>query len=211
MPKKIIKYLIGFIILALTTIILINIKVVNFSKPYLYHDVSATPKNYVGIVLGTSKYKVKGGINSFFQYRINAAVELYKQGKIKKILVSGDNSTKSYNEPEMMRASLIKKGIPSKDIVLDYAGFRTFDSMIRSKEVFNQHKFTIISQKFHNERAVFIAQKYGMDAVGFNAQSPNEKYTFKTRYREYLARVKMFLDIYILNTRPKYLGKKENI
>lgn len=211
MIKKLIKYLLFCFLIIVTFILLVHKKVEDFSKPYLYKTTTDIPSNYVGIVLGTSKYSMLGGLNSYFINRITAATELYKKGKIKKILVSGDNGTTNYNEPEMMRASLIKNGIPAKDIVLDYAGFSTFDSMIRSKDIFEQHKITIISQKFHNERAIFIARKNNIEAIAFNAELPINKSTKKILFREYLARVKMFFDIYILHSKPKFLGKKEAI
>lgn len=211
MLKKLLKYFLLISLLVIAFVFFVNKKVSNFSEPFLYKNTTNIPSNYAGIVLGTSKYSVLGGINSYFSARISAATDLYKSGKIKKILVSGDNGTSSYNEPEMMKTSLIKNGIPANDIVLDYAGFSTFDSMLRSKDVFSQNKITIISQKFHNERAVFIARKNGIDAIAFNAKLPNNNSTKKILFREYLARVKMFLDIYILHSKPKFLGKKENI
>ena len=127
--------------------------------------------------------------------------------KIKYIIVSGDNSTKEYNEPFNMQKDLIEKGVNSEDIFLDYAGFRTLDSVIRSKEIFGQKNITIISQKFHNERAIFIAKSKDIQAVGFNAKDVSLKYGLKTRLREYLARVKMVMDI-ALNKQPKFLGEK---
>ena len=130
-----------------------------------------------------------------------------KEHKIKYIIVSGDNMKRGYNEPVLMRTDLMKEGIDSSVIFLDYAGFRTFDSVVRSKEVFGQKAITIISQKFHNERAVFLASREGITAVGFNAKDVNPKYGQKTNIREKLARVKVFIDIF-LRTDPKFLGKK---
>lgn len=161
----------------------------------------------VALVLGTSKYLKNGHNNQYFTYRIDAAAELYKKGKVKKILVSGDNSTATYNEPRDMLQALIAKGIPEKDIVLDYAGFRTFDSMIRARDVFGQNRFVVVSQEFHAERAVYIARANQMDVVGFTAKNPKVswKYMFT---REILARTKALLDCNILGTTPRFLGEK---
>jgi SanA protein len=112
----------------------------------------------VGLVLGTSQYLKNGYLNWYFKYRIEATVELYKKGKIDFILVSGDNSHKNYDEPTAFKNELIKRGIPADQIYLDYAGFRTLDSVVRAKEIFGQTSITIISQKFHNERAIYWSQ-----------------------------------------------------
>lgn len=174
-------------------------------------DVKKVQPKKVGLVLGTSKYVISGGRNLFFKYRIDATVQLFKAGKIQHILVSGDNGHKSYNEPEEMRKELIKHGIPDHKITLDYAGFRTFDSMIRCKEVFCQTDIILITQRFHLHRAIFLANRFDIDVIGFEAKDVPESYALKTRVREYFARVKALLDIYILNTSPKFLGQRECI
>lgn len=174
---------------------------------HLYSDVNKIPSNKVGLLLGTSKYLRDRQINFYYVYRLDAAEELYESGKINFILISGDNGHKSYNEPSMLKKDLIKRGIPASKIFLDYAGFRTLDSVIRCREIFGQHTVTIISQPFHNERAVFIARSKGMKAIGFNAKDVNKYYGFKTQAREKLARGKMVLDL-IFNKQPKFLGKK---
>lgn len=188
-------------------IFLINFYVEQKTKDYIYDDVDNIPKNEVGLLLGTSKYLTSGIENLYYTYRIQAAVELYENEKIDIIIVSGDNSTKDYNEPVMMMNDLVEKGVKEEDIVLDYAGFRTLDSVVRSKEIFEQNKITIISQRFHNERAIFIAKTKDINAIGYNAKDVNIRYGFKTQIREYLARVKMFFDIAV-NKQPKYLGEK---
>ncbi|MCF6365036.1 MAG: YdcF family protein [Bacteroidales bacterium] len=176
-------------------------------KKLCYNDIDEIPKNKVGLLLGTSKYIGKS-LNYYYKYRIDAAVELYKKGKIKYILVSGDNSAASYNEPQTFKDDLVKRGIPAKRIYLDYAGFRTFDSVIRSKEVFGQESITFISQQFHNERAIFIAKHNGINAVGYNAKDLHGRNGLKTRIRERFARIKAILDVFILCTKPKFLGEK---
>jgi SanA protein len=151
-----------------------------------------------------------GSINQYFGNRIIATVELFKAGKIKYILVSGDNGSKGYNEPLDMKNELIQNGIPDAVIYLDYAGFRTFDSVIRANKIFGQTKIISISQKFHNERTVFIARKYNIEAFGYNAKDVDAYMGFKTNVREVFARVKVFVDI-MSNKEPKFLGDKIKI
>jgi len=177
---------------------------------YLYQTVESIPKNRVGVVLGTSKYVSNGNINQYYQFRIDAAVALFYAGKIDFILVSGDNRVLNYNEPEQMRADLLARGIPDDKIFLDYAGFRTLDSMVRAQKVFGQNKFTVISQKFHNERALFIGRKKGMDVIGFNAPEVGKRYGFKTNLRERFAKVKVILDL-AFGKKPKFLGEPIHI
>ena len=178
----------------------------SFAQPYISSTMDDLPAQKVGLMLGTSPRLSGGRPNLYFTYRVQAATDLYEQGKIEYILVSGDNRKKEYNEPRAMRDALIKKGISEDHIILDYAGFRTFDSMIREEKVFGQDSFIVISQPFHNERAVFIARKSGIEAYGFNARDVDVAAGFKTKLREVGARVKMILDIYVLHTEPKFLG-----
>jgi SanA protein len=184
---------------------------VSGSRQYTYDDVDKVPYNRVALVLGTSRYLVGGGTNQYFQTRIKAASALYNNGKVDYILVSGDNATLQYNEPRQMRRALIKAGIPAKAIYSDYAGFRTLDSMVRAREVFGQERFTVVSQAFHNERAIFIARHFGIEAVGFNAADPSAYQGIRTRVREVFARLMGLLDLYILDKGPKFLGQPVNI
>jgi SanA protein len=177
----------------------------------IYVDADQVPSNHVGLLLGTSKYLRDGTtINLYYAYRIDAAEELLKKGKIDYLVISGDNSRKAYNEPEDMRQSLIARGVDSNRIFLDYAGFRTFDSVVRLREIFSQLKVTIISQAFHNERAVYIARREGIEAIGFNAKDVGKAFGFKVMLREKLARVKVFVD-YFTFQKPKFLGPKVQI
>lgn len=175
-----------------------------------FSNSSKIKKNKVGLVLGTAKTLKNGRVNLYFKYRINATVELYYKRKIDFILISGDNSTKNYDEPTDFKNELIKHGIPAHKIFLDYAGFRTLDSVIRAKEVFGQLSLTFISQKFHNERAIYLAEKNGISAIGFNAKDVSNKYGLKTQLREYLARTKVYLDI-LFGVESKFLGTKIEI
>lgn len=180
------------------------------AKPKLYSDVVQVPKREFALLLGTAKYKVGGGENYFYTYRIRATVALYKAKKIKKILISGDGSGAYYDEPKAMRKDLIKAGIPSSAITIDIFGVRTFDSIVRAKALFGLEHYTIISQTFHLERALFIAKAKGQDAIGFSAKDiPNTPTAYKMQAREYLARAKAILDLYVLDTKPKFDGKSE--
>ena len=188
------------------TTIVANIAVATVSKNCCYSSVETIPHRRVGLVLGTSKSLKNGTPNLYFKYRIEAAAALYHSGKINKILVSGDNSVKSYDEPSDMRDALMALGVPGSAIHLDYAGFSTFDSMVRAKKVFGLKKLTVISQRWHNERAIYIAQKNGMDVIGFNAKDVQlRKISVKNRIREFLARTKMAFDIFF-GKEPHFLG-----
>ena len=174
---------------------------------YVTSSINKLPKEKVGLVLGTSKSLKNGNKNPYFFYRIEAAEELFKSGKIDYIIVSGDNSSQYYNEPEDMQNELVARGIPKTKICLDFAGLRTLDSVVRAKEIFGQTSYLIISQRFHNERAVFLAQKKGIEAYGYNAKDVNKKAGFKTNLREYFARVKVFWDLFF-GVEPKFSGSK---
>jgi len=199
------------IIILLLGVLTCNLAVTQSYTSRIYNNLDNLPQNRVGLVLGTSKYLKDGGENLFFKYRLQAAADLYIAGKIDRVIVSGDNRVASYNEPREMRRELRKMGVPDNHIHLDYAGFRTFDSVIRCKEVFGQERFTIISQKFHNERALFIAGKKDIDAIAYNAKDVDLQSGFKTKMREILARVKVVFDLYVLDTQPKFLGEKIEI
>jgi SanA protein len=212
MLKNILKRLIYLIAAVVILIFAIDVYISKSAQDRLYYLVDKVPKKDVALLLGTAKYIKKGKINYFYKYRIDAAANLFKAGKIKAILVSGDNATKYYNEPVRMRRDLIKKGIPKSKIYLDFAGFRTLDSIKRAKTVFGLKDFIVVSQKFHLERALFIAKNSKIDAIGFVAKDvPNTAAYYKMKIREYFARAKAFLDVFILHTMPKFFGKFEKI
>jgi SanA protein len=208
--KKIILYSLLIIAISFCVIVYCDTKISEQANGKLYTDVTRVPSNHVALLLGTSKFLSDGRLNAYYANRIEAAMTLMQNNKCNFIIISGDNGNKHYNEPEMMRDDLIRQGVDSAKIYLDYAGFRTLDSVVRLKEVFSQDSVTIISQQFHNERALFIAEKFGINAVGFNADDVNHAFGFKTRMREKLARVKVFIDFF-LNVNPKFLGPKVNI
>jgi SanA protein len=190
-----------FAIICLDTYVLLE------TENQTFQSTEEIPHNRVGLVLGTSKFMAYGDINLYYLYRIKAAEELFKAGKIDFILVSGDNGRIGYNEPLLFKKDLILLGIPEEKIVLDYAGFSTLDSVLRAQKIFGLNSFTVISQRFHNERAIFLAKQKGIAAIGFNAETVSGKYSVKTELREYLARTKACLDI-VFDSQPKYLGEK---
>lgn len=173
----------------------------------IFSDEGTVQKHKVGLLLGTSKLLKDGRTNLYFQYRIDAAVTLFENGKIEHVLISGDHGIDTYNEPLDMQNELIRRGIPESNIHLDYAGFRTLDSVVRAKEIFGQRSFIVISQRFHNERSVYLAIQNGIDAIGFNAKDVDPILGFKTNAREKLARVKAYLDV-LFGVRPKFLGER---
>jgi len=205
------------LVIALSTFIVLflmtwwaNYRIESATRDFITADINKVPACRVALLLGTSKTLKHQQVNEYFFRRINATVNLYKCGKVKYIIVSGDNSVTQYNEPADMRRDLIKAGIPDTAIFMDFAGFRTFDSVVRAKEVFGQDTVVMVSQEFHNQRAVFIAQKIGMVAYGYNAEDVDAATGLKTNLREFFARVKVFWDVYT-GTQPKFLGEKVKI
>ncbi len=177
-PKRIIRLLLLILLPIVFIITACNIIISRFAKDKLFSSIESVPENKCGLMLGTSKYISKGKPNPYFIARVRAASELYHAGKIRFLIISGDNRHVSYNEPREMRRALVAEGVPDSVIFSDYAGFRTFDSVIRAKEIFGQSKVTIITQPFHNMRAIFIAKHFGMDAIGFNAEDVSAAHGF---------------------------------
>ncbi len=187
-----------------------NYTIESETENFVTSTISEIPNEKVALVLGTSKTLSDGRINLYFKYRIDAATELYRAGKVEYFIVSGDNSVEHYNEPEDMKLALIANGVPENKIFEDFAGFRTLDSVVRAKEIFGQNSFIIVSQRFHNERALFLAQKEGIKAYGYNAKDVNAYSGFKTNVREKLARAKVFWD-FAFGVEPKFGGDKVHI
>jgi SanA protein len=172
----------------------------------VFAKVENVPPHDVGLVLGTSA-KVAGGYeNPFFRNRIEAAAALYRAGKVRHLILSGDNHVQGYDEPSDMQAALLERGVPLNALTLDYAGFRTLDSVVRAKAVFGQTRITIISDDFHLPRALFLASAYQVDAIGFSSAPVAEIYARKTKWRESFARLKAMLDVYVFGTQPKFYG-----
>ena len=188
-----------------------NITAVWASRGRIFSEVSKVPVTKVALVLGTTD-RIGGRENLYFRYRIEAAAEAFHAGKVETLIVSGDNrSSRYYDEPEKMRQALIARGVPAARIVDDGDGIRTLDSVIRAKEIFGADTVLFISQRFHIERAIYLAKAHGLNAYGYEARDVETQAGLKTRVREIGARVKMWLDVNFLNTRPQRLGEKERL
>jgi SanA protein len=209
--KKLYRILIVIASAILAFVIACNFWVINSTKDYVYHSADEIPFNHVALVLGTSKYSRSGHSNLFFKYRMEAAVKLFRGGKVKHFILSGDNSLSYYNEPQDMRKALLAQGIPDSAITADYAGFRTFDSVVRSKKIFRQDSITIITQEFHAYRALFISNYYGMKAIAYATEPVPKGYSLITHLRECFARCIAVIDLYVLRKEPKFLGEQIDI
>ncbi|MEO7299575.1 MAG: ElyC/SanA/YdcF family protein [Verrucomicrobiota bacterium] len=211
--KKIVLILVAAMLSGpLLAILIANMICESAAKGKIFQSAESVPANEVGLVLGTSKVTAKGNQNWHFTQRINAAAALFRSGKVRFLLVSGDNHIAGYDEPTDMRDALIAAGVPARDIVCDYAGFRTLDSIVRAKIVFGLSQVTIISEEFHCSRALWIARQNGINAVAFAAPDLlSSRWTWRVKTREHFARVACALDLYVLHRGPKFAGPKEPI
>jgi SanA protein len=196
--KRIVKTAVWCGFATMVSVLLCNWNVVKTTEKKVFFDVKKIPSNDVGLVLGTSKYVARGKENLFFRYRMEASALLFKEGKVKYLILSGNKEAETYDEPKAMKNALTKLGIPETAMLLDTAGYRTYDSVLRCKEIYGQEKVTVISQNFHNARALYLCEHEGIEAVGFAAQDVPDGYSYKTLAREYLARPKAMLDVYVL-------------
>lgn len=203
-PLKILGYLLS---LALIVVVVCNLIIVFSSYQSHFDDITDIEPHKTAIVLGTSRFLKSGNPNPYFHYRISAAAELYHAGKVQYLILSGDNRAQNYNEPEQMRREIIRYGVPDSVLYLDYAGLRTLDSMVRSREVFGQDSIIVVSQKFHNQRAIFLARTKNINAIGYNATDLDKRQGIRTHVREVFARVLVFVDL-IMRKQPRHLGEK---
>lgn len=208
MKKEKVKKILGLTLKTLGVLFLLcaallltcNQIVVGNAEGKAFDSVDSIAATEYGLLLGTTpQTRIGNRQNMFFTYRIDATEQLFKAGKIRRILISGDeNSLDGVNEPQCMRDTLVKRGIPAEAIVLDGKGFRTLDSVVRARTKYGARSFVIISQRFHNERALYLAEHLDLDVdnlQAFNAKDATAGWSFMTYLREYFARVKMFLDI----------------
>ncbi len=180
-------------------------------SPRVYRDIKALPTEPVAIVLGAKVYP-NGRLSAVLCGRVDAAVDLYKAGKVRKLLMTGDNSSLSYDEVTPMKEYAMAKGVPEIAIVRDYAGFRTFDSCYRAKHVFDIDRAVMVTQDFHIARAVYLARRCGIDAVGFvapNNMSARELCTMEGR--ELPAALMAVADTHIPGKRSHFVGEVEPI
>lgn len=192
----------ALVLVGLEVVLMANIFVWVFAREKMVQDFNALPKSQTVLLLGTNKsLRDREGTNLYYTYRIDAVTKLYKQGKIKRIIISGDNGHKGYNEPYDMQQSLIQKGVPPTLIELDYAGFRTLDSIVRLRGHFKVNNALIVSQRFHVERALLLAWLYEVDALGYPAEG---SMTTAMAVRELLAKPKALLDVFVFNMQPRF-------
>lgn len=213
--KRLLKlFLAAAICAAIATIgvLALNEWIVRSTRQFVFTDKAALPQNDVALVLGTGKLlRGSGRINPHFRKRIEAAAELYHAGKVKHLLLSGDNHIAGYDEPTDMAEALLALDVPPSAMTLDYAGFRTLDSVVRAKKVFGQSQVTIVTDDFHAARSVFLARHEGLDAVAYCSAKVSTRFSARSRVREVGARVKAALDVYVLNTKPHFLGEPVQI
>ncbi len=208
--KRLMALSLVMVMLAVLVVAGADVYVRMFSKGLVHDDIEEIEAGRAGLVLGTSPWAGEGRRNLYFEGRMEAAAELFHAGRVTFLIVSGDNRHESYNEPREMRRALVARGVPADRIVYDFAGLRTLDSVIRAREVFGQERIVVISQRFHNERAVCLARHFGIAAEGFNARGPERGAAWWRNWvRERLARVQFLLDLYVLDSQPRHLGPRE--
>lgn len=193
------------VLAVLLTVFISHALVRNAAASRITGDYRQFPPGAPIVVLGTSRYTRSGAVNAFFEHRMDAAEQLFITGAFPVIIVSGGRTEPGYDEPEMMYRDLLERGISSEYIIRDGAGFRTLDSVIRMKGVFQQQSFVVVSQPFHLERALFIADAYGLDAWGYPAADASGMLNLHVRMREFAARVQAIIDVYIMRTAPRAL------
>lgn len=179
------------------------------AEPYVRTSPDSLPTSPVALVLGCSEKLPDGRRNLFFIRRMAAAAQLYRAGKAQYLLLSGDNSRPDYDEPSAMKAALMALGVPESRLVLDYAGFRTLDSVVRAKEVFGAKQLLVVSQRFHVLRAVYLARAHGLDAYGFEAEEVRGVGGAWPKLREVASRVFAVLDVKVFHTEPRFTGPRE--
>jgi SanA protein len=204
--RRVIWVCLGLLTLAAGLVFAANYWVIRQTRDRIITDTSALPANDVALVLRTSRHVGGRWANPFFEGRMNSAARLYHEGKVRHLLVSGDNGRVGYDEPTWMRDALVERGVPVSAITLDFAGFRTWDSMIRAQAVFGLKRFTIVTDDFHQPRSVFLARSLGLDVVGCPSEHVPFRWSQRTRARELVSRAVACLDVYVLHTKPRFYG-----
>ena len=208
MIKRMILPSLGGLLLGLAVLAAMNVYVGHKAKDFLYPDAKSVPGAHTALILGAKVYH-NGRLSHMLEDRVLTGLELYQQGKVNKLLLSGDHGRKGYDEVNAMRNYLLKKGVPAQDIFLDHAGFNTYNSMYRARDVFQVQDVIVVTQQFHVPRSVYIARAIGLDAVGITADRRTymRSSQLKSDTREILARVKAVLDV-TRRAKPKFLGEK---
>lgn len=180
--------LVGLVLVA------VSLRVWTAAGDRLHSEVASVPERPTALVLGCPPRTEGGWPNLYFEHRMDAAAELYLAGKVERVLVSGDHRTPNYNEPQAMREALVARGVPGTAIIADSAGLRTLDSVVRARAVFGASEVTIVSQEFHNRRAIYLADRFGVDAVAYNAADVQRRPWSPLSLREAAARLRAFGD-----------------
>ena len=208
--KTIIRIAVRLSLIGIAVVTLIRIIFMLAASPQTFSK-DDVPVRRVAIVFG-AEVRRDGTPSVVLKDRVEAAVDLYRSGKVEKLLMSGDNRFADYNEPESMRQYALTLGMPDADIVLDYAGRRTYDTCYRAKEIFSVDSAILVTQGFHMPRSLFLCNAFGIDAVG--VESENYYYLKRSRLiwntREILATVQSVLDVYLFKPLP-VLGEPEPI
>lgn len=208
-PRRL-RLILSFTLLgAVVFVLFANLRILNAHNDRLYTDASRIPARETGLVLGASRMLSDGRPNLHFESRMDATAALYRAGKIKRVIVSGDNGRRTYDEPSMMKESLVARGVPASAIICDYAGFRTLDSVVRARAVFGLKDCIIITQRYHNTRALEIAGATGLDALGFCAKDVVFRHSVRTELREVASRTVAVLDLYVWHRQPRFSGPPE--
>ena len=202
------KLLIAFLLSIPIIILIIIFSIKQSVNPLIYKNLNEVPKKYTAIIYGAGI--IRGKPSKYLRDRLDAGVALYKAGKVRKILVSGDNGSKSYDELTVMKNYCAAAGIPKEHIFVDYAGFDTYSTVFRAKQIFKVEEAIMVSQNYHLDRAVYLGKKMGMDAIGFAADKGSYHHLHKNKLREYAALFKSFVDVH-LRRQPKFAGRNEEI
>ena len=203
--------LLGLVVTAIVGVAVANHRVNQTTESRVHADLADVPETRVGLVLGCSPTLRSGAPNPFFEHRLRAAARLWQAGKCRAVLLSGDNHVQSYDEPTAMKSRLLELGVPATAMTLDYAGFSTFDSVVRARKVFGVDEVCFITQADHARRAVFIADHFGIRASAFAADEVGFRLGIRTSVRELLAKARTVLDLTLLGRRPHFLGPKIEI
>ncbi|MEG3115319.1 ElyC/SanA/YdcF family protein [Salinicola sp. 4072] len=209
--KGLLKTLFAGLLLLVIGVVVINLWILQKTHARIEHEVPLCAMQPVGLVFGTAQWLREGGANPYYQARMEASAELLRLHRVQHLLLSGDNRTRYYNEPISMWRSLRHRNVSDAHMTLDYAGFSTFDSVVRAKEVFGADRLMLISQGWHLPRALFIAEVMGIEATGCAVPDDGVEGEWRLRLREWLARAATFGDLYVWGRKPYFLGPLEPI
>ncbi|WP_461372621.1 SanA/YdcF family protein [Candidatus Aquicultor sp.] len=207
MPRQIALITALVLVIGVVSVLVMNLVVVCGAQGHIVRSPDKAPRAPVAIVLGAKVLKSRR-LSDMLADRVNAGIDLYKKGKVKKLLLTGDHGRTAYDEVNSMRKYALQRGVPAGDIFMDHAGFNTYDSMYRARDVFGVKQAVIVTQDFHLARSVYTARALGIDASGVSADRHIYAGVVRNEAREALARIKAFIQLTITHPRPKFLGPK---